>query len=183
MHPVAGEPLVRDVLPLSTMHAIFFGLKRAFHGTLRVSRHALGTLGLTAARFDLLYGLYKEGDWGNRWQSHLRKKLGVSAQVVSRMLASLEVLGVVTRVRDSIDRRQRVVRLTTEGRRRIRLAIRRMIGWGQVKLAVDVALGGDRWFDWTHVLVATDTFESGLRAVRSCYRDTATLYYPWHPDD
>ena len=165
------------------MHAIFFGLKRAFHGTLRVSRHALGTLGLTSARFDLLYGVYEQGEWGNKWQSHLRKKLGVSAQVVSRMLASLEALGLVTREKDSIDRRQRTVRLTGEGRSRIRLAIRRMIRSGQVKLAVDVALGKDRWFDWTHVLVATDTFESGLRAVRACYRDTATLYYPWHPDD
>ena len=37
------------------MNAIFFGLKRAYHGTLRIYRRALANLGLTAARFDLLY--------------------------------------------------------------------------------------------------------------------------------
>ena len=35
------------------MNAIFFGLKRAFHGTLRIARPMLTSLGLTAARFDL----------------------------------------------------------------------------------------------------------------------------------
>jgi len=179
MESVARGVLFRG----TTMHAIFFGLKRAFHGTLRVSRHALGTMGLTAARFDLLYALYEAGKWKSTLQSKLRKELGVSAQVVSRMVASLEALGLVTRERAHRDRRQRIVRLTTEGWARIRMAIRRMIRSGQVKLAVDVALGRDRWFDEGDVLVATDVFESGLRAVRHCYRDTATLYYPWHPDD
>ena len=178
------KSVVRGVLFRgTTMHAIFFGLKRAFHGTLRVSRHALGTMGLTAARFDLLYALYEAGNWMSTWQSKLRKKLGVSAQVVSRMVASLEELGLVTRDREYLDRRQRIVRLTTEGWARIRMAVRRMIRSGQAKLAVDVALGRDRWFSEGEVLVAADVFESALRAVRYCYRDTATLYYPWHPDD
>ena len=41
------------------MNAVLFGLKRAFHGTLRVSRSTLKNCGLTAARFDLLYALHK----------------------------------------------------------------------------------------------------------------------------
>jgi hypothetical protein len=39
------------------MDATFFSLKRAFHGTLRLTRVTLAKLGLTAARFDLLYAL------------------------------------------------------------------------------------------------------------------------------
>ena len=179
-----NESVVRRVLLRgTTMHAIFFGLKRAFHGTLRVSRQALGTMGLTAARFDLLYALYEAGKWSCTLQSMLWRKLGVSAQVVSRMVGSLEALGLVARERDWLDRRQRIVRLTTEGWARIRMAVRRMIRSGQAKLAVDLALGRDQWFSEEGVLVATDVFESALRAVRDCYRDTATLYYPWHPDD
>ena len=42
------------------MDAIFFGLKRAFHGSLRIARFALTALGLTAARFDMLYALEKK---------------------------------------------------------------------------------------------------------------------------
>ena len=175
--------MVRAVLlGAVTMHAIFFGLKRAFHGTLRMSRHALATLGLTAARFDLLYGLFQGGECGTL-QSDLRKMLGVRPQVTSRMLASLEGLGLVRRTRVLADRRQRFVRLTAEGASRIRMAINRLIGSGHVELAVDAALGGELWFDEGHVLMATETFEAGLRAVRKCYRDTATLHYPWHPDD
>jgi hypothetical protein len=43
------------------MNAIFFGLKRAYHGTLRITRSALASLGLTAARCDLLYALDRGG--------------------------------------------------------------------------------------------------------------------------
>jgi DNA-binding MarR family transcriptional regulator len=165
------------------MHAIFFGLKRAFHGVLRISRDALATLGLTSARFDLLYVLHQCHPLVTLWQSELRTSLGVSAQVVSRMLQSLEELGLVTRQRSAIDRRQRDVELTTKGRSRIRFAIWSMIRSGQVKLAAELALGGDRWFDESHVLMQTDRFDSALTVIRACFRDTATLNYPWHPED
>ena len=49
--------VARSVLSDPVMHAIFFGLKRAHHGTLRITRRALIALGLTAARFDLLYAV------------------------------------------------------------------------------------------------------------------------------
>lgn len=74
------------------MHAIFFGLKRAHHGTLRITRRILAALGLTAARFDLLYAVKKATRYGVN-QSALRKVLGVSRATVSRMLASLEERG------------------------------------------------------------------------------------------
>lgn len=41
------------------VHAAFFGLKRAYWGSLRVTRRRLKELGLTAARFDLLYLLHE----------------------------------------------------------------------------------------------------------------------------
>jgi DNA-binding MarR family transcriptional regulator len=167
----------------ATMHAIFFGLKRAFHGVLRISRDTLATLGLTSARFDLLYVLHECDPMVTLWQSEVRVSLGVSAQVVSRMLQSLEELGLVTRRRSAIDRRQRDVELTPKGRSRIRFAIWSIIRSGQAKLAVELAIGGERWFDESHVLMNADRFDSALTSVRVCFRDTATLYYPWHPDD
>jgi DNA-binding MarR family transcriptional regulator len=96
------------------MNAIFFGLKRAFHSTLRVTRRMLTRLGLTAARFDMLHALPRERRYvgeGMR-QSELRRQLGVSRPTVSRMLASLEELGLVLRKPDSKDRRQVFVALT-----------------------------------------------------------------------
>ena len=77
------------------MNVIFFGLKRAYHGTLRVTREALAKLGLTPARFDLLYIVAKEG--GTLLQRELQRALGVVAATVSRMLTSLEELGLVER--------------------------------------------------------------------------------------
>jgi DNA-binding MarR family transcriptional regulator len=58
------------------MHVIYFGLKRAFHGTLRVTRRALARLGLTPARFDMLYIVAKEGS--SLLQRELQRALGVA---------------------------------------------------------------------------------------------------------
>src|SRR6202034_4742155 len=97
------------------MHAVFFDLKRAYHSTLRLTRRLLKRLGLTAARFDLLYIVEKAGK--TMLQCELRRVLGVTAPTVSRMLASLEDLGLVEReVLDEDHRCQNVV-LTKAGRR------------------------------------------------------------------
>ncbi len=74
------------------MHAVFFGLKRAHQGTLRITRGVLTALGLTAARFDLLFAVKKSSRYGLN-QSALRKVLGVSRATVSRMLASTRRAG------------------------------------------------------------------------------------------
>ena len=45
------------------MHAAMFSLKRAHHSVLRIGRPMLLDMGLTAARFDLLFALkQKVGD-------------------------------------------------------------------------------------------------------------------------
>jgi len=172
------------------MNANFFGLKRAFHGTLRITRASLGRLGLTAARFDLLYALphkFRKFEHG-MLQSALRGQLGVSRPTVSRMLASLEQLGLVRRERDPSDRRQRVVALTRRGCSLIRTAERVFIHRGWAQLALDSAfdLGdpdGGRWCDDIHCLFEMDALEGLLRRIRHAFADLATLDYPWHPDD
>jgi DNA-binding MarR family transcriptional regulator len=162
------------------MNAIFFGLKRAHHGVLRVTRSALARLGLTAARFDLMYAVHERR--GVR-QRNLRRVLGVSAPTVSRMLASLEELGLLKRERAYGYRRQQFVRLTKIGIRCIRRAIRRLVHSGAAQLAVDSALCLTRWYDDTECFTAMQTCDSTLRAFRRAYRDFASLYYRWHPDD
>ena len=172
------------------MHAIFFGLKRAWHGSLRISRRPLAAMGLTAARFDLLYALQRGEPPHSRTQRRLRLTLGVNRTTISRMLASLESLGFVTRERSFGDRRTRTVELTELGLRRIRLAIRSLIGDGAAQLAVDSAIAGGPGappgtmaHDDRACLVACEVLESFLGGMRETYGDVATLHYPWHPDD
>jgi DNA-binding MarR family transcriptional regulator len=151
------------------------------------TRKPLASLGLTAARFDLLYALLsREGSdlirYGTR-QSELRGKLGVCASVVSRMLASLEAVGWVTRRRlqQGSDRRQCWVMLTAGGRQRIAVAFKmlRRTSWRLVHQAI--CFGKHR--DTSSQFVHTSQVESYRQAMRSEYGDTATLIHPWHPDD
>jgi DNA-binding MarR family transcriptional regulator len=163
------------------MDSIFFGLKRAHHGVLRITRRALKDVGLTAARFDLLYAVHRRRGLP---QSQLRRVLGVSAPTVSRMLASLEALGLVERRLVSGCRRRLWVLLTSAGLRSIRRAIGRFIRSGWARLAVDSALCPSDWHDIDGACLYTkDACEGTLNAFRSAYGDVATLYYPWHPDD
>jgi DNA-binding MarR family transcriptional regulator len=162
------------------MNQIFFGLKRAHHGVLRITRSALAKLGLTAARFDLMYVVHQREDVTQR---ELRGKLGVSAATVSRMLKSLEAIGLLQRQRADWDRRQRVVRLTEAGGRCIQSAIRHFIKWGAAQLMVDSALCPEHWNDDAQCLIAMDALDGHLSNIRETYGDVATLYYRWDPDD
>jgi DNA-binding MarR family transcriptional regulator len=165
------------------MHSIFFGLKRAWQGSLRVTRQPLAALGLTAARFDLLYLLQFAGKSSPTSQSSLRRSLGVNRTTTSRMVRSLEGLGLVTRERSYADRRTLRVSLTAQGLARIRLAIKRLIRTGAADLAVDSALAGERWHSEGACFWARAELECVLDRIRRAFRDFATLYYPWHPDD
>jgi DNA-binding MarR family transcriptional regulator len=170
------------------MHAIFFGLKRAYYGALRISRDALSAEHLTPARFDVLVAL-DVATWSARqfapsglWQSRLRRTLGIAASTLSRMLRSLEQLHLIERTRVGYDTRQRFVRLTDEGFRRVRRVKRVFVDSGCAQLAVESALGRP-WYSESSCLVEIDRLESRLKRVRDTYGDAATLYYPWHPDD
>ena len=170
------------------MHAIIFGTKRAFHAALRVTRKPLHSMGLTAARFDLLSALLSGAEVGGirgigTLQSELRRMLGVTASVVSRMLQSLEQLGLVTRRRPEYgDRRQREVHLTERGWTCIREARQTLLR--AVGRLVCAAICFGRHRDPGRRLVSLDTLEGYLKALQTYFGDGATLYYPWgHPDD
>jgi DNA-binding MarR family transcriptional regulator len=170
------------------MNAWFFASKRAFHGILRVTRKPLKSLGLTAARFDMMYA--RVYDVGFRIspgsvckQSDLRRALGVTAPVVSRMLRSLEVLGLVTRHRPEYggDRRQRYITVTEKGMRCIETAHQalRRASWRLLCEAICFGTHRDPQQRFLHMC----KLESYLDSMRRHYGDTAHLAYPWHPDD
>jgi DNA-binding MarR family transcriptional regulator len=167
------------------MHAVFFGLKRAHHSVLRISRSALTSMGLTAARFDLLYVVkkYRRG----LHQCDLRRLLGVGRTTISRMLASLEELGLVKRTRTWSDRRTKLVELTPVGRKRIAFAHRRLVLSGWAQLALDSAMGVEKhsqhWCDPDACVMATSLIDGLLRTICAGFFDGAKPIYPWSPDD
>ena len=164
------------------MNAIFFGCKRAFHGFLHITRPWLRDLGLTAARFDMLTAIWKSYGHGIG-QRELVDMLGVTAATISRMLKSLEKLGLLTRTRPSNDLRRRDVQLTAKGITTIRRATRCFIGSGAAQLAVDCALSENRVEDYDLCFNMMDWADDILRRLRHAFGDIAQLYYPWHPDD
>jgi DNA-binding MarR family transcriptional regulator len=165
------------------MNAITFGTKRAFQGFLRVTRKQLVELGLTAARFDLLSVLVDAGRAkGAVRQSEIRRMLGVTAPVVTRMLRALEALGLVQRWRDYSDRRQVRVALTTEGEGCILQARKVMLPAVKKIVYRAICFGAHRS---AHArFIHMDTLEGYLRGLREMFGDRARLDYPWgHPDD
>lgn len=102
------------------MHAVAFTIKRAHLRTTDMSKRCVRRFGLTPARYDMLYALWK---FRAKRQRDLWAIFHVSRTTVSRMLAALETLGLVRR-----DRRQgrssRSVELTEMGLHVIRDAVR-----------------------------------------------------------
>jgi DNA-binding MarR family transcriptional regulator len=173
------------------MNAVFFGLKRAHHSVLGLGRGTLKKVGLTAARFDLLFALTENGRRRLGWkrQSAVRRILGVTRPTVSRMVRSLELLGIVKRRRCRYDRRQLQIAFTPRGWFRFRFTYRHLTRSGWAQLAVDSALGASSsggenlWYDMDHCLSEMATFEEYLGKIRYAFRDFGKLEYLWHPFD
>ncbi len=184
------------------MHQVFFAAKRVFHGGLRVTRRRLRRVadGMTGARFDMMYAIgghqqrrSRRFDRGRLEQRELRRQLGVSAPVVSRMLRSLEKLGWVQRSRRKPtgvryrrhvlhDARQVDVELTEAGLRCLRKAFRAV--HLRVERLVYRAICWGKHRDAGARLRNMDTLEGYLRSLRQRCKDAARLYFPWgHPDD
>jgi DNA-binding MarR family transcriptional regulator len=170
------------------MNAHFFGTKRAFHGILRVMRKPLASFGLTAARYDMLYAVYggvppKDLLGGAlTYQRELPRKLGIHKSVVSRMLRSLERIGLVARSRPYTDLRKRVVELTKAGKDRLRDAARCLARASRRLLCMAICFG--RYRDPYERFRHMAAYESYLNVLRQPFGDTAWLGYPWgHPDD
>ena len=152
-----------------------------------MTRKPLLEMGLTAARFDLLSVLVQSRPSkyeipGVR-QSAIRRALGVTAPVVTRMLRALEGLGLVRRWRETgWDRRQIRVALTEAGERCISWARKVMLRAMRKMVHVAICFGQHRNRDAR--LRHMDALEGYLRALRKQFGDSARLYYPWgHPDD
>ncbi len=156
------------------MDPVFFTIKRAYYATLKLTRRALGAMGLTAARFDLLDALYKLGNRTIHLQSQLRRGLGVARSTISEMMRSLERLGLVTRRRDG---RDCIVALTAEGRRRVRRAHYGLVLVGHVGFALDGALapGERRWPGARACRRARRHLEALCMRIRRGFGDEATL--------
>lgn len=159
------------------MNAIYFGAKRVFYAMMRVARRGFASMGLTAARFDLLFALHQVG--GATQQRAIRNGLGVSRTVVSRMVRSLEKLGYVTRERYPLDRRQITVWLTWQGRMLMRKAIRLVLKSGVVQFAVDCALAPrpNGWIDAKGNAVRMQRMNERLHELRVGFGDMALLNY------
>jgi len=162
------------------MHAIAFALKRVHHRILFFSRYllrAFRALGLTPARFDMMYAINGSSSLDQRG---LCTKLGVTAPTVSRMLDSLEDRGIIVRMIPSRDRRRRYLRLTEHGARLFRRAYRATIRSSAMDRLIDIA------FTMTHDPETKSgellIFEGVLHYAKRRLLDRATLIYPFHPD-
>jgi DNA-binding MarR family transcriptional regulator len=170
------------------MNDHFFGTKRAFHAILRITRKPLASFGLTAARYDMLYamvgGVPRPGPFASgslTFQQEVARKLGVHKSVASRMLRSLEQMGLVTRRRGYTDRRKRHVELTEAGRERLREAARCLARASRRLLCMAICFGKDRDPDqrFRHMCA----YDSYLYVIRRDFGDEASMGYRWHPDD
>jgi DNA-binding MarR family transcriptional regulator len=168
------------------MNAHFFGTKRAFHAILRIMRKPLASFGLTAARYDMLY-VISGGDLGPEGpdrlteQSELSDELGVHKSVVSRMLRSLEKLGLVSRERCEGDRRRFWVELTEAGLARLRDATQCLARASRRLLWMAICFG--RWRDRDERFRHMEAYESYFEVIGMKYGDRASRPYRWHPDD
>ena len=125
------------------MHPVSFQLKRGHLSAVRVGRGIFmgaKVADMTPARFDILFLIHNHLP---KWisvltgfsveQREIKRRLGLSAPTISRMLKRLTQLGLVTRGRTGSDARRKVVTLTEEGVRRIRQAIQAVFGGQHLK--------------------------------------------------
>jgi DNA-binding MarR family transcriptional regulator len=135
-------------------------------------------MGLTAARFDLLFAVDAHGSRRMR-QRELQQMLGVGRATVSRMLGSLEDLGLVRRITSGSDRRRKLVELTKTGRSRVRLVIRRLIRNGMARLTLYTALGANEkrcaWFDAKACSTVVTELQEMLLDLRRTFGDLGHL--------
>jgi DNA-binding MarR family transcriptional regulator len=164
------------------MNHFLYATKRAYYGTLRAVRAPASSVGITPARFDMMYAIF--GAYGGQiHQAALARKVGVNGRVVARMLRSLEQLGYVLRERCRFDRRKILVALTKAGRRCFLRARLVLMCSGLVDLAIDSALGGKRWFEEAYTLEQKDRLDDALTRLREAFWAGGELHYRWHPED
>jgi DNA-binding MarR family transcriptional regulator len=165
------------------MHAAMYGLKRSYWGSLGTTRKRLKEIGLTAARFDLLYVLRKHR--GPLGQRHIHRILGVTHPVVSRMLKSLHLLGLTAREKRLSDKREWMISLTPAGRTLIRKAVFEFItrrrAWRIVQEGLCPNMPPDINRE-NEALFRMAALDAMLNNLRYGFRARGTLDYAWSPD-
>lgn len=121
------------------MHTVLFEMKHAHLTAVRFSRAFVAEVGLTPARLDLLRALVAADPETGMLQSTLRRRLCVSAPVVSRMVRALEALGFVERTRCPRDRRQVWINLSPLGAHSLRTVYHRTTVEPFLELALQAA--------------------------------------------
>jgi DNA-binding MarR family transcriptional regulator len=169
------------------MNPIFFGAKRAFLSSVAVTRKTLRAIapGMTAARYDMMYVIAREPTRHSMFkafgmavtQSAVRKQLGVSAPVVSRMVRSLVARGWVRQSRVDGDRRQRFLVLTEEGIAAL-LAAFQQAGRFAKRLVIRTFCG-QRDRHWAARSQAMEHAEGFFSRLRTACGDRARVGYSW----
>lgn len=155
------------------MHPLFFALKRAHLRTLQIETALLHDFGMTPARFDLMRVVFIHRRGVMQWR--LRLLLGVSPATVSRMVMSLEKLGLLRREVSENDKRDRVVIATEAGRIRVDAALRALV---DNLIAQRLALrAADLDPEAAHAKLAA--LQSLLGTMRAAYGDEARFNHPW----
>ena len=158
------------------MHTLAFALKRGFQSWLRHARALVRAYGITPARYDMLFAI-DDAPGGSLLQSALRPRLGVTAPTISKMLSSLEDLGLVRRAVLVRDRRERVVELTAKGKQCLVLAEYELVTSGAIDLAFDCALCGPLACHPRLPALRGRALEEALCGIRYEFRDLATLRF------
>jgi len=164
------------------MHSILFSVKRTFHKSVWFGRFLLKDYLLTPSRFDILYIVRKHAGGKRIWQSRIREILGIAGPTLSRMIKALLKLGFIRRERSQFDRRQFDISLTRFGRAMLEHATRTIIDSGIITSAI-VHFICDDWQCPATTLRQVDEVDTHLKHMRERLLDSATLYYPWHPED
>ena len=162
------------------MHKLLFSLKRAHQASLRFSRLMLTGKRLTPARYDLLHALrLRTGIYGMT-QGRLHRVLGVCRATVSRMLGSLEELGLVRRKVNPIDRRRKDVWITDEGFACLQAAYDPIVRRGWIQAAFTCVLGTHGNPDLVaprHCVREMKELDWHLWSLRRGFADTGSLTY------
>ena len=157
------------------MHPLTFGMKRMFLRSVAITRELTEQHHLTPARFDMLVAI-RRGRVGII-QRNVRWQLGVASPTVSRMMASLEALGYITRCKWPPDRRHRWVTLTELGRQVIDAAQGDLTygPFGENVARALVSPQPDQREPTERAIAAARLL---FRTVRDLSEDTALLRYP-----
>ncbi len=149
------------------MHSLCFSIKRAFHcSNYKILPEALKRAGseLTPARFDLLdlIGRHK----GGVAQCRLHLLLGVRPATTSRMLKSVQLLGLVVRRRLYRDKRYYCVELTEEGKRCVDEVLRSQVDSGSVDQGLRVAMGVQHLYPSAAAHLGPNALRAARKSVR-----------------